>query len=227
MINTNKPKQLLLGLLLFCHCAFGINDYEQIREHIKALKTQEHIIGVVIIDMQITAGHIQGNPPPVELVSDIVQFVFQLGGPVAQLYYYDQVIASLASVESIRSLVPEQILNSSRHFIETRWLACPTNTMIRSINFMQRHGVTHLLIIGSNHNNAIEYMLQEATFNGIHTLTFSPLLGRTTLLQDLVHAKLIESTKSNSLYSGMKINCSPDRDDDLENRTTIQLNPLF
>lgn len=224
MINAFKPKQLLFGLLMFCHCAFGKNDYEQIREHIRALKSQEYLIGVVVIDMQMTGGHIQGNPPPTEPVSNIVQFVFEQDGPVAQLFYYDQTAAPLDSVSSIKNLIPEHISNSSRYSIGARWLTCPTNTMIRSIRFMQNHGVTHLLVIGSNHNNAIQYMLQEASFNGIQTLTFSPLIGETTQLQDLTHAELTRLFNDNKFYTGVKINCVPDRGDDLENRTRTKPN---
>ena len=40
---------------MVCQHAFCIDDYQQIREHIKALQSQEYLIGVVIIDMQITA----------------------------------------------------------------------------------------------------------------------------------------------------------------------------
>ena len=81
-----------------------------------------------------------------------------------------------------------------------------------------------MLIIGSNHNQALEYMAQEASFHGIHTLIFSPLIAETTQLQDLIHAKLTGLFSKDKLYTGIKLNCVPDRDDDLENRTTAKLN---
>lgn len=223
-MNTIKPKQLLLGLLIVCHYAFGINDYQQIREHIKALKSQEYLTGVVIIDMQITADHIQGNPPSLELASDVVQVVFEQGGPVAQLYYFDQKSAPLRSVQPISNLVSQPIRASKRYYIDTRWLICPTNHMSNIITFMLRHGVTHLLVIGSNHNNAVEYMVREASFHGINTFTFSTLIAQTTLLQDLTHAQLSKSLHDYEFYTSIRLNCVPDRDDDLENRTTIKLN---
>lgn len=212
---------------MICHYAFGINNYEQIREHIKALKSQEYLIGVVIIDMQVTAGHIPGSAPSPGLVSDITQFVFEQGGPVAHLYYYDQITAPLMTVSPVNGLIPEPVSRSTRYLASARWLTCPTNTMVRTIHFMQKYGVTHLLVTGSNHNGAIEYMAQEAFFNGMHVLTFTPLIAGTTLMQHTIHAQLSGLFKDHPLYTGVNLDCTPDRNDDLRNRTARRQPPYI